>query len=217
MSAVAQKNPLAEQDGYPLEGMPRRWTREEYYRLADAGILAPDERVELIEGEIIQRIGPIGPPHVTATAKTAAALQSTLGDGFTIRSQGPLVLSDRSEPEPDVLVVAGSIDDYSDHHPSAADVILLVEVADATLRYDRGRKARLYARAGIEDYWVLNLIDRCLEVHRTPSPNGYGSVEIFAESDSAVPLSARSRSITVADLLPAGGRPPRRQTHSRSV
>lgn len=204
MSAVAQKSYKVEEGAYPEDGMTRTWTRDEYYHLAEAGILGPEERVELIEGEIVQRVSPIGAPHVTAVSKTAQVLGQLFGAGNTTRVQSPLTLSDRSEPEPDVLVAKGRIDDYADHHPSAAEVVLLVEVADATLKYDWGRKAGLYARAGIKDYWVLNLIDRCLEVHRKPSPNGYRSVEIFTEPDLVVPLSAPGMSIKVADLLPPG-------------
>src|SRR2546430_17190567 len=112
---------------------------------------------------------PQGAPHYTATRKTAKALEAAFGPGWDVRPEGPIGLDDDSEPEPDIAVVPGSPDDYSRAHPSRP--VLTVEVAESSLASDRHRKGSLYARAGLSDYWVLNLLDRVLEVYRQPGPD----------------------------------------------
>ncbi|MGH7164603.1 MAG: Uma2 family endonuclease, partial [Nitrospiraceae bacterium] len=141
----------------------RRWTRQEYDRLVVEGFFHPEERLELMEGEIV-RMTPQGSLHATAIRLVEEALRAAFGTGFDVRVQMPLALTDDSEPEPDVAVVTGNPRDYRDTHPSAA--VLIVEVADATVPYDRERKRALYARVGIADYWIVNLLDRRLEVFR---------------------------------------------------
>jgi Uma2 family endonuclease len=180
------------------------WTREEYHRLADQGYFQ-DRRVELIEGEIIEMPVP-KPPHVMAMLLTADVLRSAFGRGFHVRTQVPLNLGEASEPEPDLAVVPGAPRDYPEHPTTA---LLVVEISEMTLPIDRGRKASLYARGGIADYWILNLVDRQLEVLRTPVPDaaqsygfGYQDVTILAPADSVAPLAAPAARITVADLLP---------------
>src|SRR5437763_345690 len=135
-----------------------RWTREEFYRLADSGCFN-NRRVELIEGEIIEM--PVQKhPHVVSLTRTAKILDSLFGNKFWIRTQLPLNLGPLSDAEPDVAVVAGTVDDYTDHPTSA---LLLVEVSETTLAFDRGRKGSLYAAAGVQDYWIVNLVERQLE------------------------------------------------------
>jgi len=184
----------------------RRWTLEEYYRMAETGVLARDERVELIEGEIL-KMSPQGSPHLTAIHRTLKALFKAFGFEAYVRVQGPLVLGPFSEPEPDLALVPGSELDYSEAHPSTA--LLVVEVSETTIEYDRNRKGSLYARAGIAEYWVLNLVDHALEVYRDPVPSAtapygweYSSVQRFSAEQSVCPLHAPNGRVSVADLLP---------------
>ena len=147
----------------------RRWTRQEYERLAAEGFFHPEERLELVEGEIV-RMTLQGSPHATAVCLCADELWAACGLRYHVRVQMPLALTDDSEPEPDVAVVVGSPRDYRDAHPTAA--ALVVEVSDATLPYDRERKVSLYARVGIAECWIVNVLDRCLEVYRRPMQSG---------------------------------------------
>lgn len=180
---------------------PRRWTREEYHRAADLGIFGPEERLELLDGEIIVKVTH-NPPHAFALLATVDALSAAFGTDHHVRSQLPLVLDDASEPEPDVIAVSGKRANYLQDHPRTADVLLLVEVSDSTLAYDRGRKRTAYARAGVREYWILNLIDRQLEVYRNPSGARYRRSAIYREGDVVSPLAAPNAVIRVADLLP---------------
>src|SRR5215470_6855850 len=142
-----------------------RMTRARYDRLVDAGIFGPDDRVELLDGLLVAR-EPQGGPHATAVGLVAAALEKTFGRGFHVREEKPIALNKSSEPEPDVAVVPGGLRDYASGHPSRP--VLLVEVADSSLVLDRLRKGGLYARAGIVEYWIVNLVDQVLEVYREP-------------------------------------------------
>jgi Uma2 family endonuclease len=177
----------------------RRWTRDEYERMIRAGIFAPEERVELIDGEII-RVSPPGPRHCTAIMLALEALRSAFGTRFQVRPQSPLALSDWSEPEPDISVVTGAPRDYRDQHPQTA--VLVVEVSDSSLRLDRERKSRLYARQGIAEYWILNIRENGLEVYREPTIDGYKSIRAYERDHSIAPLGAPESPINVADLLP---------------
>jgi len=181
----------------------RRWTRREYDRLIQLGILHEDEKVELVAGLMIVA-EPQNTPHATAIELAAEALRRALGAGWRIRVQLPVALDRASEPEPDIAVLAGEPRDDADDHPSRP--VLIVEVADASLRLDRGLKARLYARAGIRDYWIVNLPERVLEVRRAPGRDhgrwGYRSLDVLDASASLSPLAAATPIIRVADLLP---------------
>ncbi len=183
---------------------PRRWTTAEYYALSDTGVF-DDERVELLDGEI-WTLPAHGTPHFSAVRRAVAFLAEVFGTGFDFRQQAPMTLEDGTEPEPDVLVVTGSWEDYEGHHPVPAEVCLLIEVSDATLRKDRGEKFRTYARAGIADYWIVNLVNRRLEVYRNPAPIddgfGYKTALMLFDGDTITPLSAPSGTVAVADLFP---------------
>lgn len=183
---------------------PRRWTTAEYYALSDAGFF-DDERVELLDGEI-WTLPPQKTPHSSAIRRSVDVLWELFGDDFDIRQQLPMTLEDGTEPEPDVLVIPGQWQDYEDHHPVPSEARLLVEVSDATLRKDRGEKLRAYARAGIVDYWIVNLVNRRLEVYRDPAlingGYGYKIVQTLFDGDSIAPLSALSGTVAVADLFP---------------
>jgi Uma2 family endonuclease len=177
----------------------RRWTRDEYERMIATGLFAPDERVELIDGEILQ-VTPQGSFHATAIRLTEDALRAAFGSAFEVRAQLPLALDPASEPEPDVAVVPGSPRDYREVHPTAA--LLVIEIADTTLVHDRQRKGSLYARAGIQEYWIINLVDRCVEVYRDPLQGRYGSSRRYLPGDHITPLVAPESKISVADILP---------------
>jgi len=183
----------------------RRWTREEYEHLVARGVFRPGERAELIDGEILT-MTPQGSAHATAVCLVEDALRAAFGPGYIVRAQLPLALDPTSEPEPDVAVVRGSPRDYRDAHPTTA--LLVIEVADTTLAFDRDWKGSLYARAGVADYWIVNLTDRLLEVYRDPAPVAsakygceYRSVQRLGPSDSVRPLASQAL-IAVRDLLP---------------
>ena len=184
----------------------RRWTREEYERAGAVGLFQPDEHLELIDGVIVRKMVQ-GALHVAGVRKTQTALQFVFNAGYDVRPQMPLALDPDGEPEPDIAVVHGSIQDYVQAHPTTA--VLVVEVADNSLAIDRGSKASIYARARIADYWILNLVDRLLEVHREPAalaeqPLGhqYRSIARLGPEASVAPLAAPDAILRVADLLP---------------
>ena len=184
----------------------RRWSRAEYEKLIDLGVFQPGDAIELIGGELMVA-EPQGTAHYTAIRKTAKALEAAFGPGWEVRTQGPIGLDEESEPEPDVAVVPGGPDDYRSAHPSRP--ALTVEVAESSLGADRERKGSLYARAGLPDYWVLNLVDRVLEVYREPAvdsaaPFGwhYTRRQVFDASAWVTPLATPCSSIPVANLLP---------------
>ncbi len=179
----------------------KKWTVEEYERLVALGALTENDRVQLLEGEIVE-VSPQNAPHMTAVHLIYEALRSLLPPGFTVRVQGPLTLAPNSEPEPDVAVVRGSPRDYRDRHPGGGDTVLVVEVADATLFFDRERKGKVYAGAGIPEYWILNLNDRELEVYREPEGREYRVRMVLQEGVAVVPLFRPDARISVGDLLP---------------
>jgi Uma2 family endonuclease len=177
----------------------RRFTREEYYRMAEMGLFR-GERVELIEGDIIQ-MSPVSAEHVTCVHRLFQWLFQVFSDA-TVRIQSPLNLGD-SEPEPDIAVVPGKAGDYLHAHPTTA--LLVVEVAQTSLEYDREVKAPLYARAGIPDYWIVNLDGQCIEVYRDPAPIGegfgYRSRRIYLKGESLAPLQKPEGAVKVDELL----------------
>lgn len=183
----------------------RRFKRVEYERLAECGFFHPTERLELIDGLMLVR-EPQGTPHATGITLGLEALREVFGAGWVFRVQLPIALDDDSEPEPDLVVVRGRTRDFSRTHPSS--VALIVEVAETSLAFDRGAKASLYARAGVADYWIVNLIERVVEIHHDPQPTSaaygwhYGSIRVARSGDSLTPLAAPGASMRVVDLLP---------------
>lgn len=184
----------------------RRWKRVEYEQLVEKGVFMPGERVELIDG-LLMVAEPQSSSHFTAIRLVERALVRAFGEGWDVRAQGPIALDDASEPEPDVAVVRGELRDYVRAHP--ADPVLVVEVALTSVNFDREHKASLYARAGRPEYWIVNLVDRVLEVRREPAPSpsapygwDYSTVEVLRPGDSVCPLAAPTAQIAVADLLP---------------
>jgi Uma2 family endonuclease len=183
----------------------RRFKRVEYERLVETGVFGPDDKIELIGGVLMVR-EPQYSPHATGITLALHALQAVFGAGWLVRPQLPIALDDDSEPEPDVVVVRGHVRDYAEAHPTS--VALIVEVALSRLAFDRGDKASLYARAGVADYWIVNLVDRVVEVHRDPRLAtarygwGYGSVRVARPGESVSPLSLPGAELRVVDLLP---------------
>jgi Uma2 family endonuclease len=164
------------------------------------------EPLELIGGQLVVA-EPQYPYHASAVGAAEYALRAVLPPGWIVRTQAPVSLDDESEPEPDLVVVPGRPADYRHAHP--ARPVLAVEVAESSLAFDREHKASLYARAEIQDYWIVNLVDRVLEVYRDPGPNPsapygwrYRSVATLAPPAVVVPLSFPSAQVAVADLLP---------------
>lgn len=193
----------------PIMAIPerktRRWSRIEYDRLIDLGVFQPGDPIELIGGELVVA-EPQGAPHYTSIQKTARVLERAFGPSWNVRTQGPMGLDEESEPEPDVAVVPGEPDDYGTSHPSRAD--LVVEVSESSLAFDRGHKGSVYARAGILDYWIVNLVDRVVEVYREPAPDAaapfgarYARREALDPSRQVSPLAAPHVSIHVRDLF----------------
>ena len=178
----------------------RLWTVRDYHRMVEAGILHPDERVELIEGQII-RMSPKGTAHEAAITRLERILRKQLGDRVIIRLQSPIQLNDHSEPEPDVAVVQPDPLDYEDHHPTPLEAYLLIEVADSSFKFDCETKARLYARSGIADYWVLDVKHRQLHVFRSPNQDGYQDHDTLGETERLALLSFSDITVSVAEMF----------------
>jgi Uma2 family endonuclease len=184
----------------------RTWTRDEFERALTSGVFGADERLELIEGEIVGKVTQNSAP-ARAIRAVEEALRRIFGEGHDVRVQLPLALGTRSRPEPDVAVVSSSFNDFKTQHPTTA--VLLVEVSDTILQMDRRTKTGLYAREGVAEYWIVNLTDRVLEVHREPTPSSgqplghhYRSVRHVGEAETVTPLVGSGEPIRVADLLP---------------
>ncbi len=176
-----------------------RWTREEYEQMAEAGVFAPEKRLELVDG-VIYDMSPQKSRHAVGVRKARRALEAAFGSGYDIHSQSPLISGDDSMPEPDLAVVPGEPDDYVDHHPSAA--LLVVEVTDTSQHHDRKRKPRIYALAGIPEYWILNLRRDAVEVLRDPKGGEYRTKLVFRRGQRISPFARPDASIAVEDLLP---------------
>ncbi len=183
----------------------RRWSRLEYDRLIETGFLGPGDKVELLGGQLCVS-EPQNNPHATAISLGLEVIRQVLAPGWHMRVQMPIALDDESEPEPDLAVVSGSPRDYADHPSRPA---LVVEVADSSLALDREHKGSLYARARLPEYWIVNLVDRVLEVYRESGPDAgaqygwaYRVALTLGPDERVTPLAAPSARILVADLLP---------------
>jgi Uma2 family endonuclease len=166
----------------------KRFSIAEYHRLAELGFFAEDERVELIKGEIIQMAAK-GKPHSVCNTRLYRELFKLIAGKATLRGQEPIVVSDKSEPEPDLVIVENRPDDYFKEHPNPSDILLLIEISDSSLKYDQEEKLSVYAEAGISDYWIFNLVDNYLEGYSEPYQNlqgkcGYRRKLIFLPNES---------------------------------
>ena len=207
IAAIAVAQPAAVNPATDVPADPIwRLTVEKYHRMIDAGILGDDDPVELLEGWLVEKMSK-NPPHRVATGLTRGQLAGSLPAGWHVDTQEPITTGD-SEPEPDVAVIRGNPRDYAERHPGAADVALVVEVADATLQRDRTTKKRVYARAGVTVYWIVNLVDRSVEVDADPTGPAakpdYRARTDHPESGSvAFHVEGREvATIAVRDLLP---------------
>lgn len=187
-----------------LHATPRTWTKDEYYRMAEFGLF-DHQRVELIEGNIVQ-MTPQDRPHADGITHATSVLVKAFEATHYVRVQLPFDVGSISEPEPDFVVVRKEVSDAAARHPESAD--LVIEVAHSSLAYDREEKASLYARAGITDYWIMNMVDRQLEVHRDPGPvrgsyvgSAYRSRTVLGLSETVEPLRFPGVVIRVQDLF----------------
>jgi Uma2 family endonuclease len=180
----------------------KRWTVQDYHRMSEVGILDPNERTELIAGHITLMAAK-GTPHVTALRLLATTLGELLADqSVFVSTQDPIQLNDFSEPEPDLMIVKGTILDYVDHHPRPDQINLVVEVADSTLKQDCEVKDKVYAQAGIADYWVLDVKNRQLHIFGQPTPTGYTRHLILKEPNSVSLLAFPNLILTLTAILP---------------
>ncbi len=168
--------------------------------MAESGILQPDERVELLEGQMIQMAAK-GTAHRAAVTRVRRLFDQRLGDRVLICLQDPVQLDDYSEPEPDIAILLPDPLDYEEHHPTSSDVYLLIEVSDRTLKFDQDVKATAYARAGISEYWVLDVNARKLHVYRVPGADGYQSEAILSAELTVAPLAFPDCVIAVREML----------------
>jgi Uma2 family endonuclease len=177
-----------------------RFSVEDYHRMAQAGILGEDDRVELIEGEVVQ-MSPIGPRHAAQVARLQALLQEAVGRRAIVWVQNPLRLGEHSEPEPDLALLRPREDYYAAAHPGPEDVLLVVEVADTSADYDRQVKVPLYARHGIAEAWLLDLERGQVEVYRRPSAGGYGERRVLGPGDALSPLAFPDIALPLDQLM----------------
>jgi Uma2 family endonuclease len=188
----------------PTEAAPRRkrWTRKEVDDISAAGLLNA-ERLELIEGELIDKMGKKR-PHINSLSRLYAWLVRVFGEDF-VNPEAPVDVAPEdnptSEPEPDLIVLARELSHFQRYNPRPEDLRLVIEIADSTLAFDLTTKARLYARAGIRDYWVLDIARRRMIVHRDPQAGCYTSVAAYGAEESVVPLAAPDSPLRVADAF----------------
>ena len=185
-----------------VEAIPyHRFTVEEYYRLGEVGILAPDVRVELLDGQIYDML-PVGPFHCGVATRLQAIFFSAAAGRWMVRVQNPIHLNNGSEPMPDLALVQPRADYYSNKHLRPADVFLLLEIAKSSLPFDRKAKLTAYARAGIAEYWIVNLKVKSVEVHRGPLPIGeYSRTSRHKAGTTIAPDAFPDLQIAVASLF----------------
>jgi Uma2 family endonuclease len=179
----------------------KSWTTQEYHQMSELGLLTPDERTELIAGQILLMIAK-GKPHVIALQLLTVRLQEQLIAAAHIRTQDPITLGDYSEPEPDLVIVQGGILDYADHHPQPEEILLVVEVADSTLQRDCEVKDKVYAQSSIAEYWVLDLPNRRLHIFREPTLTGYASHLILSAPNQVSCLAFPEVHLSLSEVLP---------------
>jgi Uma2 family endonuclease len=183
-----------------IETTKKRFTVDEYYRMAEVGILRPEDRVELIDGEIIE-MSPIGDRHAGCVNATNQAFNRAFGGRAIVSVQNPVRLNRYSEPEPDVVLLKLRDDFYRAKHVEASDVVLIVEVADTTLRYDRDVKPPLYAAAGIPEVWIQDLKNDVLLVYREPQGRSYKASLTLKRDESIAVLAFPDISFKVLDFI----------------
>ena len=177
-----------------------RFTVDDFARLGEAGIFAEDDRVELIDGEI-RDMTPIGQPHAWIVNRLNRRLVKRLDDRGYVSVQNPLRLDGHTEPQPDVVVARGGEDDYADRHLEAGDVLLVIEVADSSLRYDRAEKMPRYARSGIPEAWLVDVTGGAVTVYTTPGAGGYAGEQVFPPGAEIALVAVSGLRITVDEIV----------------
>lgn len=172
----------------------------EFERMGEAGVFTKDARLELIEGEIIE-MSPIGSRHAACVNFLSRLLNRTIGDTVIVSTQNPIRLNDFSEPEPDIALLRLRADFYRDAHPTPADVLLIIEVADTTLAYDRQVKAPLYAKAGVAELWIVNLLEEQVELYAELADGAYQTIVNFRRGEEARAHTIANLAVSVADVL----------------
>ena len=185
---------------------PKRFTLAEYHRLIELGFLTEDDRVELIQGELIQMAAK-GTQHSVCNTKLFHELDRLVGDKAVVRGQEPIILPTDSEPEPDIAIAQGQADDYLSNHPQPKNILLVIEVSDSTLNYDQNTKLALYAEGGISDYWIINLVANQLERYSQPYQDaqgkfGYRTRQIALRHESATLPSFPDLSLELDRVFP---------------
>jgi Uma2 family endonuclease len=184
-----------------LANLPqRRWSVDEYHRMIAAGILTSSDRVELLEGHIIEMV-PQEPPHASTTSSFGNDFVVLFASRAWVRQQLPITIAPNSEPEPNIAVVRIDPNRYRNHHPIPEDVYLLIEVSDSTLNYDRDRKAKVYAKANISEYWVIDVNQRQLLVFREPQGDTYQVEQVLGMDDAIAPFMFPDVVVELASLL----------------
>src|SRR5688572_12317195 len=177
-----------------------RFTVDDFMLMGEVGIFKEGDRVELIDGEVI-RMNPIGPGHSSRVMRLTRTFGRALGDRALLSILNPMQARPRHQPQPDVMLLRPRADDYSESHPTAADVLLMIEVAETSLSYDRTTKSAIYAQAGIPEYWIFNLLDATLIVLRDPVDGEYRTVEVLGREDTIQPLAFPDVTISVGEIL----------------
>ena len=191
---------MAIQSMMATEPKRHRFTVADYYRMAEAGIFHEDSRVELIDGEIVDTV-PIGPRHSRGVNRLSERFIVNLQGTAYVSIQNPIHLGEHNEPEPDVVLARWRADEYAGGHPTPEDVLLVIEVADSSAEYDRQTKGPMYARAGIADYWILDLARDHILVHREPTESGYATTRIYRRGEQIRPLAFPDLALSVDDIL----------------
>jgi len=183
-----------------VERTLRRFTVDEYRRMADAGVFRPGERVELIDGEIVE-MAPIGRRHANCVTNLTRLLITRLGDRAIVSPQNSIRISMRSEPQPDLTVLRRPAISYKDEDATVSDVLLLIEVADTSLAYDRNVKLRLYAAAGIPEVWIVDAAGEEIEIYRSPESGGFREVQRARPGGTVTPSAFPDLTLAVADVF----------------
>jgi len=183
-----------------VEPRRRLFTVDEYHAMARAGVLGEDDRVELIEGEVVE-MTPIGSRHASCVDRLTQLLPGRVAGRAIVRIQSPVVLSDLAEPEPDAALLRPRDDFYADEHPRPDDLLLLIEVADTSADYDRERRIPLYARSGVPEVWLVDLEAGTVEAYRTPSPEGYRDLQRAGRDEVLGPVKLADLEIELGAIL----------------
>ncbi len=178
----------------------KKFTVYDFHRMGEAGIFSEDDRVELLEGEIIE-MTPIGSRHAACVSRLNRILTSQLGPTAIVSVQNPIRLNDRSEPQPDIALLKPRPDFYAEAHPKPDHTLLVIEVADTSVDFDQGTKLPLYAKAGIPEVWIVALTQRSVEIYRQPDAQGYNSISRLNDLEQAIPEAFPNLRIPVREIL----------------